>query len=177
MKCEGVVPAKATEADWMKAIDKIKTAAESGQIRRFTGNDYARDLTSGDAVAVIGWSGDAVQLQEDNPELEWRMPTEGCMLWSEDMVIPIGAPNPTAAEAWINYVYDPTVQANIAEYVNYVTPVERVKPILAKRNPKLAENQLIFPSASFTKNCSPTPPLEGEEEQKVIKAFDAVLNG
>jgi spermidine/putrescine transport system substrate-binding protein len=176
MKCEGIDPGKATEADWMKAIDKIKAAAESGQIRHFTGNDYARDLTSGDAVAVIGWSGDAVQLQEDNPNLEWRMPTEGCMLWSEDMVIPVGAPNPTAAEAWMNYVYDPAVQANIAEYVNYVTPVEGVKPILAKREPELAENQLIFPSASFTKNCSPTPPLEGEEEQKVTRAFNEVLN-
>jgi spermidine/putrescine transport system substrate-binding protein len=177
MKCEGVEPEQATEADWMNAIEKIKGAAESGQIRRFTGNDYARDLTSGDAVAVIGWSGDAVQLQADNSNLEWRMPTEGCMLWSEDMVIPVGAPNPTAAEAWIDYVYEPQVQANIAEYVNYVTPVEGVKPILEKRSPELANNQLIFPSASFTKNCSPTPPLEGEEEQRVVKAFDAVLNG
>jgi spermidine/putrescine transport system substrate-binding protein len=178
MKCEGVNPDEATEADWMKAIEKIKGAAESGQIRRFTGNDYARDLTSGDAVAVIGWSGDAVQLQEDNPDLEWRMPTEGCMLWSEDMVIPIGAPNPTAAEAFMNYVYEPEVQANIAEYVNYVTPVEGVKEVLAKRDPELAKNQLIFPSASFTKNCSATPVFKSEEEeQKVIKAFDSVLNG
>ncbi|MGN6556647.1 MAG: polyamine ABC transporter substrate-binding protein [Solirubrobacterales bacterium] len=177
MKCEGVDPNQATEADWMKAIEKIKGAAESGQIRRFTGNDYQNDLTSGNVVAVMGWSGDAVQLQEDNPNLEWRMPTEGCMLWSEDMVIPVGAPNPTAALAWMNFVYKPEIQANIAEYVNYVTPVEGVKEILAKREPKLAENQLIFPSASFTKNCSGTPVLEGEEEQKVIKAFDAVLNG
>ncbi|HEX2393198.1 MAG TPA: spermidine/putrescine ABC transporter substrate-binding protein [Solirubrobacterales bacterium] len=177
MKCEGVDPAKATEADWMKAIEKIKGAAESGQIRNFTGNSYIQDLTSGNAVAVIGWSGDAVQLQVESPELEWRMPTEGCMLWSENMLIPVGAPNPTAAEAWINFVYKPAVQADIAEFVNYVTPVEGVKEILAKRDPKLAENQLIFPSASFTKKCSPTPPLEGEEELNVIKAFDAVLNG
>lgn len=177
MKCEGVDPNQATEADWMKAIEKIKGAAESGQIRHFTGNDYIRDLTSGDAVAVMGWSGDAVQLQEDNPNLEWRMPTEGCMLWSEDMVIPVGAPNPTAAEAFMNYVYKPEVQASIAEYVNYVTPVEGVKEVLAKREPKLAENQLIFPSASFTKKCSGTPTLEGEEKQKVLKAWDAVVNG
>ncbi len=171
-------PDEATEADWMKAIEKIKAAAESGQIRRFTGNDYARDLTSGDAVAVIGWSGDAVQLQADNPNLEWRMPTEGCMLWSEDMVIPIGAPNPTAAEAFMNFVYEPEVQANIAEYVNYVTPVEGVKQILEKKEPELAKNQLIFPSSSFTKNCSATPMFKSEdEEQNVIKAFDAVLNG
>jgi spermidine/putrescine transport system substrate-binding protein len=177
MKCEGVDPNQASEADWMKAIEKLKSASESGQIRRFTGNDYQSDLTSGNVVAVMGWSGDAVQLQEDNPELEWRMPTEGCMLWSEDMVIPVGAPNPTAAEAFMNYVYEPEVQANIAEYVNYVTPVEGVKEVLAKREPKLAENQLIFPSASFTKKCSGTPVIEGEEEQNIIKAFDAVLNG
>jgi spermidine/putrescine transport system substrate-binding protein len=178
MKCEGVDPDEATEADWMKAIDKIKGAAESGQVRRFTGNDYQSDLTSGNVVAVIGWSGDAVQLQADNPNLEWRMPTEGCMLWSEDIVIPIGAPNPTAAEAFMDFVYEPEVQANIAEYVNYVTPVEGVKEVLAERNPELAGNKLIFPSSSFTKKCSATPVFKSEEEeQKVIKAFDAVLNG
>jgi spermidine/putrescine transport system substrate-binding protein len=177
MKCEGTDPAKATEADWMKAIEKIKGAAESGQIRRFTGNDYARDLTSGDAAAVIGWSGDAVQLQADNPNLEWRVPTQGCMQWSEDMVVPIGAPNPTAAEAFMNYVYNPKNQAPIAEYINYVTPVEGVKQLFEKTDPELAKNPLIFPSPEFTKTCSPTPPLEGEEEQNVIKAFNAVLNG
>ena len=67
-------------------------------------------------VAAIGWSGDAVQLQADNPNIEWRMPTEGCILWSDNMVIPVGAPNPTAAEAWINYVYDPVNQAQIEAY-------------------------------------------------------------
>ncbi|MBS1862245.1 MAG: spermidine/putrescine ABC transporter substrate-binding protein [Actinobacteria bacterium] len=177
MKCEGVNTEKATEADWLKAIEKIGEAASSGQISRFTGNDYAQDLTNGNAIAVMGWSGDAVQLQIDNPNLEWRMPTEGCMLWSEDMVIPIGAPNPTAAEAFMNYVYKPEVQANITEYVNYVSPVEGVQEILVKREPALGKNHLIFPSASFTKNCSPTPTLEGKEEKNVIKAFDEVLNG
>jgi spermidine/putrescine transport system substrate-binding protein len=177
MKCEGVDPEKATEADWLKAIEKIKGAVSDGQISRFTGNDYAQDLTSGNAVAVMGWSGDAVQLQADNPDLEWRMPTEGCMLWSEDMIIPVGAPNPTAAEAFMNYVYKPEVQANIAAYVNYVTPVEHVQEVLKKTEPEVAENDLIFPSASFTKNCSPTPTLEGKEEKNVLKAFDEVLNG
>jgi len=177
MKCEGVDPNEASEADWMKAIEKLKAASESGQIRRFTGNDYQSDLTSGNVVAVMGWSGDAVQLQADNPNLEWRMPTEGCMLWSENMIVPVGAPNPTAAEAFMNYVYEPENQAAIAEYVNYVTPVEGVKEVFEKQDPALAKNQLIFPSASFTKKCSGTPVIEGEEEQNIVKAFDAVLNG
>ena len=177
MACEGTDPDKADEADWMKTIKKIQGAVESGQIRRFTGNDYQQDLTSGNAVAVIGWSGDAVQLQSDNPNIEFRMPTEGCSLWSDNMVIPVGAPNPTAAEAWMNYVYDPQVQANIAEYVNYVTPVEGVKEVLAKREPALAENQLIFPSEEFTAKCFTQPKLSAEELQNVTQAFDAVITG
>ncbi len=177
MKCMGIDPEKATEADWLKAIDKIKGAAESGQIRRFTGNDYSTDLTNGNAVAVIGWSGDAVQLQADNPNIEWRMPEEGCILWSDNMVIPVGAPNPTAAEAWINYVYDPVHEAQIEAYVNYVSPVEGTKEVLLKEEPEVANNKLIFPPASFTKKCSIQPSPTGEEEQNINRAFNAVLNG
>lgn len=177
MKCLGTDPSEASESDWLEAIDKIKGASESGQIRRFTGNDYGGDLTSGNAVAVIGWSGDAVQLQADNPNIEWRMPTEGCILWSDNMVIPVGAPNPTAAEAWINSTYDPANEAQIEAYVNYVSPVEGVKPILLKQEPEIAKNQLIFPSKSFTKNCTIQPSPSGQEEQNLNRAFNAVLNG
>jgi len=178
MKCEGVDVEHATEADWLKAIEKIKGAAESGQIRRFTGNDYTTDMSNGNAVAVIGWSGDAVQLQADNPNIEFRMPEEGCILWSDNMVIPVGAPNPTAAEAWINYVYDPVNQAQIEAFVNYVSPVEGTKEVLLKEEPEIANNKLIFPPPSFTKNCSIQPsPGTPKEEQKINQAFNAVLNG
>jgi spermidine/putrescine transport system substrate-binding protein len=177
MKCMGVDLSKATEQDWLNAIAKIKSAADSGQIRRFTGNDYARDLTSGDVDAVIGWSGDAVQLQADNPNIKFVMPKEGCMLWSDNMEIPVGAPNPTAAEAWMNYVYDPKNQAQIAAYNNYVTPVAGVKQVFEKTDPATAKNPLIFPSSKFTANCDTAPTLSGQEEQKVTAAFDAVING
>jgi spermidine/putrescine transport system substrate-binding protein len=93
------------------------------------------------------------------------------------MVVPVGAPNPTAGEAFMNYVYDPKNQAQIEAYVNYVSPVENVKPILLAAEPEIAKNQLIFPSESFTKNCTIQPSPSGEEEQKLNRAFNAVLNG
>jgi len=176
MSCEGIDPENASEDEWMTTIDRIKKAVDEGQIRRFTGNDYARDLTSGDAVGVIGWSGDAVQLQADNPDIKFRMPTEGCSLWSDNMVIPIGAPNPTAAEAWMNYVYDPQNQAQIAAEVNYITPVKGVQKVFEKTEPSLAKNPLIFPSDEFTKNCFTQPKLTPEELQNVTRAFNAVVN-
>src|SRR3954463_13378120 len=177
LKCMGIDPDHATTDQWLSAVDKIQEAADSGQIRRFTGNDYIRDLSSGDVDFVLGWSGDAIQMQKDNPNIKFVMPKEGCMIWSTSMEIPVGSPNPAAAEAWMNYVYDPKVQADIAEYVNYVTPVKGVKPILAKRDPKLAKNKLIFPTKSYTRNCTYEPVLGGEQGQEVTKAFNAVING
>jgi len=177
MKADGIDPNQATEQQWLDTIDKLKSAVASGQIRRFTGNDYTRDMANGDVAAIIGWSGDAVQLQADNPDIEFRMPTEGCILWSDNMEIPVGAPNPTAAEAFMNYVYDPNNQAPIASYNSYVTPVDGVKEVFQKTNPDLVNDPLIFPTDQFTSKCSNQPNLTGEEEQTVTRAFEGVLNG
>lgn len=177
MKCNGVDLSQATKQDWLDAIAKIQDAVDSGQIRRFTGNDYARDLSSGDAVAVIGWSGDAVQLQADNPNIEFRMPEEGCMIWSDNMVIPVGAPNPTAAEAFMNYAYDPVNQAQIEAYVNYVSPVAGTKEVLLKKDPEIANNQLIFPPDDYLADCDAAPIITGKEEQEITTAFETAVNG
>ena len=82
LKCMGIDPEKATEKQWLAAVDKIKAAAESGQIRSFTGNNYIQDLEAGNVDFVLGWSGDAVQMQANNPNIKFVMPKEGCMLWS-----------------------------------------------------------------------------------------------
>ena len=175
MKSEGIDPAEATDEDWMNAIEKLREASDSGQIRDFTGNDYADDLTRGDVVAAIGWSGDAIQLQADNPNIEWRMPDEGCILWSDNMLIPVGAPNPAAALAFMDYVYDPEVQADVAAYVNYVTPVDGVQEVLEKEDPELASNQLIFPDEQFTENCTIQP--SPEDAAAVTEEFQSVITG
>jgi spermidine/putrescine transport system substrate-binding protein len=177
MKADGIDPEEATEDDWMAAIDKLKQAAESGQIRRITGGDYAGDLANGEAVAVVGWAADAVQLQADNPDLRFVMPDEGCILWYDNWVIPVGAPNPTAAYEFINYTYEPQNQAQIVGYTGSVTPGAGVKEIFERQDPKLAENPLIFSDEEYTANCSSilSPPGGPEAEGRVEEAWlDAV---
>jgi len=170
MKAEGVDPTEASDADWEKAIEKVKAAADSGQIRSFTGNNYTEDLTAGNIVAAIGWSGDASIIE--NPDAEWIMPTEGCVLWSDNMVIPVGAPNTAAALGWMEFVYEPKVAVKLAEYITYVSPVEGIKE-LAK--PEAAKNPLVFPTPEFQKNCSTqvSPP----DVDKVSEAWANVLTG
>jgi len=179
MKADGVDPAEATEEDWMAAIEKIREAAQSGQIRRFTGNDYTRDLANGDAVAVIGWSGDAVQLQADDPNIEFRMPDEGCSLWADNMVIPAGAPNPTAAYEWMNYVSQPENAAQISNYNYYIAPFEGTKEVLEQKGSPAAKSDLVFPGEEYTAECSTQtdPPGGPEAVRRVEQAFQSVITG
>jgi spermidine/putrescine transport system substrate-binding protein len=176
MMGEGKDPLRASKQDWLDAIAKVKEAADSGQIRRFTGGDYARDLASGDAVAVVGWAADAFQLQADNPSLSWVMPAEGCILWWDNWVVPVGAPNPTAAYEWINYTYEPDHQAQIDAWTGAVTPGLGVKEVLEQTAPEMARSELVFPSEEYTKNCSSPLSVPGDDadEQEVQKAWSEV---
>ena len=175
LKADGIDPSEATKEEWLAQIDKLQAAADSGQLRRFTGNDYVQDLANENVVASIGWSGD--QSLIENEDVKWRMPTEGCILWSDNMVIPVGAPNTAAALAWADFVYDPAIQAPIAEYVNYVTPVKGVQPILQQKDPELGNSDLIFPSEEFIADCTtqPDPPGEEADVQEVTEAFQNVI--
>jgi spermidine/putrescine transport system substrate-binding protein len=175
----GVDPADATTEEWMEQIDRLQENIDNGQIRRFTGNDYIQDLAKGTVVAAIGWSGDAVQAQFDNPDIQYVQPAEGCGLWSDNMMIPAGAPDTAAAYEFMNYVYEPENMAQIVEWVNYISPVKGVAKILKKKDPSLADNELIFPTDEFLANCSTsdTPPGDEEAVKEVENAFQDVLAG
>jgi spermidine/putrescine transport system substrate-binding protein len=177
LQSEGVNPDDATKEDWLAAVDKLKEARDSGQIRRFTGNEYTEDLTSGNIVAAIGWSGDSSLVGRDS--VEWRRPKDGCDLFFDQAVIPVGAPNTPAALAFLNFAYTPENAAKITEYVQYVTPVDGVQEILQKDNPELANDPLIFPTEEDIADCSedPNPPGDAEDVAEVESAFQEVVSG
>jgi spermidine/putrescine transport system substrate-binding protein len=175
LQAEGIDPGEASKEEWLEQINRLQEAVDSGQLRRFTGNDYIQDLTNGNVVASIGWSGDVALIEPGNPDVEWRMPTEGCVLWSDNMVIPVGAPNTAAALGWMDFVYDPEIQAPISDYVRYVSPVDGIDEV----NPALAEDTLVNPSEDFTENCvtQPDPPGEEADVQEITSAFQDVVTG
>jgi spermidine/putrescine transport system substrate-binding protein len=145
MLANGDDPSKVTDDSFKSAIDRVKAASNSGQIRQFTGNDYAGPLSKGDLKACVAWSGDIVQLQADNPHLKWSIPAKGGMIWTDNMIIPTGGDAYTAS-VYMNYVYVPAVAAKLAASINYVTPVKGAREALSKTDPETAGNELIFPS-------------------------------
>jgi spermidine/putrescine transport system substrate-binding protein len=172
---QGGNPETASLDDYMKAIDAVQEQVDSGQVRGFTGNEYIKDLPKGDSWIIFGWSGDAVQLKPDNPNIEFVLPETGGMLWTDNMQIPVGAPHAYTAEKFIDYVYQPEVQAPIEAYINYICPVNGTKEVMAKSDPELAKNPLIFPDKAVFDNTYIFQDLPPEEERELNDAFQKLI--
>jgi spermidine/putrescine transport system substrate-binding protein len=171
----GKDPSTGSLNDMLAAVAKIDKYVKNGQIRRFTGNDYLKDLPHGDSWLVYGWSGDAVQLQSDNKNIQFVHPEEGFMLWTDNMMVPVGAPHAYTAEVFMNWIYQPKVEAPIEDYVNYVPPVAGTKQALEKIDPGVANNPLIFPPASVLAKGHAFKQLSPSDEDKLNNAFQQVI--
>jgi spermidine/putrescine transport system substrate-binding protein len=156
-----------------EAISMLQDAVDSGQVRRFTGNDYAPLLANGDIAACVAWSGDTVQLQLDNPNIGFAIPDKGGMIFTDNMLIPTGGDVFTAS-TFMNFVYDPKVAAQIEAYVNYICPVEGAKEELLKIDPDTANNELIFPSEETLANVKAFD-VEAADNQEFKEKFQAVV--
>ncbi|MEV6811285.1 spermidine/putrescine ABC transporter substrate-binding protein [Micromonospora sp. NPDC051296] len=168
-------PSDFTANQFDDALNKLKKAVSSGQIRRFTGNDYAPDLAKGDIAACIGWSGDIVQLGFDDEKIKFVVPESGATLWSDNMLVPNRSTHKANAEELINYYYDPAVAAQLAAYVNYICPVQGAQAEMEKIDPELAANPLIFPDESMLSKARVFMALDEKQEREYETKFQQVI--
>ena len=162
---DGVKPEDASLDQVMTAIEKLEKGSKDGQIRRFTGNDYTKDILKGDSHALLGWSGDAVQLTIDDPNIVFHPPDEGFMIFTDSMQIPVGAPHAFTAEKYIDFVYDPEVQALITAYVNYIPPVKGTKDDPAEAGPRHRQQQADLPGPHQRPQLQDVPARPGARDR------------
>ena len=164
---------------FMNALDFFEGKVNDGQIAKIKGNSYLEDLKNGDTIAAVAWSGDitVINAETDGDNFGFVLPESGATISADSFVIPMGATHKKNAEALMNYYYDPVNAAELAAWVNYVTPVVGAKEEAIKLDPALAENQLIFPSAETLAKTHAFRALSGSEEQKFTSAFQKILLG
>ncbi|GJF25138.1 MULTISPECIES: spermidine/putrescine ABC transporter substrate-binding protein [Streptomyces] len=172
----GKDPARFSDDDYDAAIARLQKGVDSGQIRRFTGNDYTSDLTKGDFAACLAWAGDVVQLKADSPDVEFLVPDSGYITSSDSMLIPNKARHKTNAERLIDYYYEPGPAAQLAAYINYVCPVDGVKDELVKIDEDAANNPLIIPDKAMQARSHAFRSLSAKEETAYEEKF-AKLTG
>ena len=160
-------PTKVTDDDLQKVHDDIKPLTEAGL--RFIGNDYLADFASKKTWAAMTWSGDLAS--SGAADDVWIAPTEGTMIWTDNMVIPKGATNKYTAELMMNFVYQPKIAAQIANYVYYVSPVKGADVEIAKLDASAAKNPLLFPPADVVAGQRNFQFLSDELEAKLNELY------
>ncbi|MFJ4525198.1 PotD/PotF family extracellular solute-binding protein [Streptomyces sp. NPDC088810] len=179
MQGNGVDVTRWTTDDFHRVCDQVEREVRRGQIRRFTGNDYTKDLVSGDVLACQAYSGDVIQLQADNPDIRFVVPEEGAELWSDSLMIPNRARHKANAERLIDFYYDPEVAAELAAWVTYVCPVPAARAILAAAEDRdtaaLADNPLIFPDGTVRERLAVARDITSAERAEFAGRWNKIV--
>lgn len=134
-------PATVTEANLQAVHDDIKTL---GKDLRFLGNEYLQAFGQQNVWAAMVWSGDLASSGSDTDVFVF--PEEGTMIWTDNMMIPKGAANVYTAELMMNFVYDPKIAAQVADWIYYVSPVKGAADEIKALDPGAESNPLLFPT-------------------------------
>jgi spermidine/putrescine transport system substrate-binding protein len=168
----GFDPTNFTDDQFGQAIEALTQQVDNGQIRQVAGNEYVAAMESGDVTAVIGWSGDMFQLGD---AFGVALPESGGTLWTDNMMIPALASHKKNAEAIMNYYYDPAVAAEVAAYVQYVSPVKGAKEAMAEIDPALVDNPWIFPDDAILGNSYVFMSLTPDQDATYQRAFQKAI--
>ncbi|MBL7495194.1 spermidine/putrescine ABC transporter substrate-binding protein [Frankia sp. CNm7] len=167
----GIDPTTSTPDDWKKAADKLTKQREDGIVRKYYVQDYIDPLAAGDLWITMAWSGDVFQQVAAGSNLKFVVPQEGAILWTDNMCIPKTAEHPVDAITYMDFAYEPEVAAMLADYINYITPVQSAKSLVS---PEIGESPLIFPSQEDLANTHRFRVLTTEEETEWNKIFQPV---
>ena len=118
------------EADIQAAEEAL--IAQKPIVQAYLGDPIKDRLISGGAAMGIVYSGDAMWCMYENPDLAYAVPETGSNLWFDNIIIPKTSDNTEAAEAFINFLCDPEVAAQNAEYIGYSTPNAAALEILGE---------------------------------------------
>jgi spermidine/putrescine transport system substrate-binding protein len=167
-------PANPSADAVQRAADKVAEEKDNGQIRRFTGNDYADDLAAGNVAVAQAYSGDIVQLQADNPDLQFVVPEAGGTTFVDSMVIPVTTRNKAGAEEWINFVYDKANYAELIAFVQFVPVLTDITAELSAVDPEVAANPLVNPPQETLDKLSIWPALSDEDDAEYATIYAEV---
>ena len=154
---KSINPESTEEVD--EVVEELK--AQKPLVQAYVMDEIFDKMIGGEAAIGVYYSGAAITMIDDNPDLAWVFPEEGSVLSVDSMCIPATSEHQEAAEMFINFMCEPDIGKANAEYIGYTTPMESVREILDE---DLADSEIAF------------PPEEIEAKEKVFTALSDDVN-
>jgi spermidine/putrescine transport system substrate-binding protein len=135
-------------------------------IATFTTDAWQDQIVAGDLLLAMVYSSDAFRVMQENPKLQYVIPSSGTSLWSDTMAIPKTAPNPEGAYAWINFLLQPEVAAQLTERLQLATPNQQATQLLP---PQIRQSQVLFPADTLLTKAETVAP---SEDRSINELYD-----
>jgi spermidine/putrescine transport system substrate-binding protein len=173
---DGSDPEDFTSDEFGSAIDLLTGFVDSGQVRRFAGNDYVDDMKSGDIVACEAWSGDVINLLGDG-KYKFVPPKEGFALWTDNVLVPNQAEHKANVETMMNFYYDPVNAAKLSAWNYYFCPVAGAQQEIGQFDKSAVNSPFIFLDDQALETGYMFMPLDDEQEKDFQAQFNEVMSG
>lgn len=173
---EGSDPEDFTDDEFTSAIARLQEYVDSGQVRRFAGNDYVDDMKSGDIVACEAWSGDVINLLGGG-KYKWIPPEEGFAIWTDNMLVPNKAEHKTNVETMMNFYYDPVNAAQLSAWNYYICPVSGAQEEIAQFDKSAVNSDFIFIDEQTSQSGYSFMSLSDDQEREYQRQFNEVISG
>ena len=129
------------EKQLQEATDKLKTL--SPNIKAIIGDEIVETMRRNESAVALVWSGQAADIMYVNEDIDYVVPSEGSNLWFDNMIIPKTAANVEGAHTFINFMLDPKIAAQNADYVGYSTPNEQAIKLM---DPEVTGDERFYPT-------------------------------
>lgn len=167
-----------SKASIQKAVDTVNAVRPN--IRYFHSSQYINDIANGDTCVAQGYSGDILQARDradeakNGVEIAYLVPKQGAVVWTDVMVIPADAPNPTAAHAFINYLLEPEVIAPVSNYVAYANANAKATALLDE---EVRNDAGIYPPAETRAKFMVLDSPSEKESRNMNRAWTRIKTG
>ena len=174
----GMDPDSKETADIEKAGELLKSIRPF--VQKFHSSEYINGLANGDICVAVGWSGDVLQARDRAAEadqgvtVEFSIPTEGALMWFDQMAIPGDAKNVAEAHEFLNYIMRPEVMAKASNYVYYANGNKASQEFL---NEDVIGDTAIYPTEAATEKLYTVTAYDPKVNRIVTRLWTSVVTG
>jgi len=149
-------------------------------VQKFHSSEYINALANGDICVSFGWSGDILQARdradeaENGVEIAYNAPSEGALMWFDQMAIPEDAPNPDGAHVFLNFIMDADNMAAASNYVYYANGNLASQPMLEE---DVIGDPAIYPDEATLENLYTTSPYPAKVQRTVTRLWTKIKSG
>ena len=174
----GLDPNTSNPDDLAKAEEAL--VAIRPYVQKFHSSEYINALANGDICLAVGWSGDVLQARDRADEADngvsiaYSIPTEGALMWFDQMAIPVDAPNPEGGLAFLNFILDAQNMADASNYVYYANGNKASQSMLEE---DVIGDPAIYPDEATLENLYTTTPYDAKVQRVVTRLWTKVKSG